>query len=246
MGTYLGLVSLDLATKAQQAIPLANGQGQSVSVAPDGARAYVATYGGRSIAIVDTTSDKVIANVPLGRTAMDVAVSPDGRTVYAAVEDYNATDLGNISVIDAARATITRTIATPPYAGRNYVTVSPDGLTLYADGRSGSQNPSLEMLNAQEGTVSGYIAVGVNNPVIGAFSRDGTTAYVTETASTDLFVVDTVSRTVSRTIPLDTVPTSVALDPTGRFAYVASLSVARVYPESDTSAPGFVYVVELS
>lgn len=251
VGTYSGLVSLNLATKTQRAIPLVKGHGQSVAIAPNGRRVYVATYDGRSIAVVDTASEQMIANVPVGRTAMDVAISPDGSTVYAAVFDYNAigtnTDYGNISVIDAARATITMTIATPPQPGRNFVTVSRNGSALYTDGGSSSQIPSLEVLNAQSGTVSGYIAVGVNNPIIRALSRDGKIAYVTEAASKDLFVVDTVSRTLSRTIPLDTLPTSVALDPTGRIAYVATYGVSHsVVGAAPASTSGFVYVIALS
>jgi len=248
VGTSFGLVALDLTTKVQRPISLAKGQGESVAVTPDGSRAYVATGDGRSIAVVDTARDEVIANVQLGRTAQDVAVSPDGTIVYAAVFDYTGgePDRGNITIIDAASSMIAETITTPPYPGRDYADLSPDGSFLYSDGFSGAGEPSLEIIDTRSRGVVGYIPVGINNPIIGAFSKDGSFAYVTESSSPSLFVVNLTSRSIAKTFPLDAVPSGVTADPAGEFAYVISSGLPNISPGVSITEPGVVYVVRLA
>jgi len=69
--------------------------------------AYIANYDDGTVSVIDTTKDKVIATVPVGRFPEYVAVSPDGATAYT------LSDSG-IVVIDTKKNNVTATISPPP------------------------------------------------------------------------------------------------------------------------------------
>src|ERR1700687_5834557 len=102
-----------------------------VSAAPSWATpfAYVgSTAGGsRSVKVIDTATDTVVATVPMDVGVGGVAVSPDGSRVY--VTPYS------IKVIDTATNTVTATI--PNLGTTSYPTVSPDGTRLYVLNHTG-------------------------------------------------------------------------------------------------------------
>ncbi|MCW2859590.1 MAG: beta-propeller repeat protein [Actinoallomurus sp.] len=56
-----------------------------------------------------TRADTITANVPVGEGAFDVALSPDGRSAYAAVLGP-----GNVSVIDTRSHRVSRTVSVGP------------------------------------------------------------------------------------------------------------------------------------
>jgi YVTN family beta-propeller protein len=76
------------------------GEGQrpmGVAVSPDGSRAYVGTGRGKTLAVIDTAKDEVVAVVPdVGERVWGVGVTPDGKFVYTANGPSN-----DVTVIDA-------------------------------------------------------------------------------------------------------------------------------------------------
>jgi YVTN family beta-propeller protein len=108
---------------------LVDSRPRDAAFSPDGARAYVTTEIGRTVAVVDTAAHKVIhtIRVPRGENVkpMGVAVSGDGRRVYV------ATGRGNtVVVFDAASY---EPVATIPVGQRVWgLALAPGGRKLYA------------------------------------------------------------------------------------------------------------------
>jgi YVTN family beta-propeller protein len=157
-----------------------------VSIAVDPGARLAGAVGGPWLTLIDATSDTVIDSFMVGderSELFDVAFSPDGRTAYV-------TDLRGsvVSVIDT------------------------EGRTVVA-------------------------SVDVPSPLSVAITPDGTAAYVTTLSG--VCVLDTVTNTVSATVPLPETSSagSVAVTPDGRWVYVLS---------SEPERKGAVFVIDTS
>ena len=85
-----------------------------IAITPDGKHAYVTTFGpngSNPVAVIDTPSNTVVANIPVGIGAAGVAISPDGTRAYVTVAT-NTTGIGNgiVSVIDTSNNSVVTTI----------------------------------------------------------------------------------------------------------------------------------------
>lgn len=105
-------------------------------LSPDGVRLYLAKEGGNTLSIIDTRTNTVAAIIPIGNNPVALAVSPDGRTVYAGLK------LGDITLVDVASRHVTSI-----HTGGNPledIAVTADGRTLYvAVGFSGLRKVDL-------------------------------------------------------------------------------------------------------
>ena len=61
-----------------------------------------------NVSVIDTASNKVVATVEVGNGPDGVAVTPDGKHVYVAIENLSST---RVSVIDTATNTVVATVA---------------------------------------------------------------------------------------------------------------------------------------
>lgn len=76
--------AIDTATNLVLGQPIPVGQGPvDVAISPDGKRAYVANLVGESLSIVDTQARATLLELKGITEALGVAVTPDGKTVYA-------------------------------------------------------------------------------------------------------------------------------------------------------------------
>jgi YVTN family beta-propeller protein len=103
------LIVVDAAKKTiQAAIELADGKGLPHMVAVDHEElaAYVANSGNGTISVIDLPSRKELAQVPIGGVPMGLALTSDGRTLFAT----NRTADG-VAVIDTAAAKVKRIVA---------------------------------------------------------------------------------------------------------------------------------------
>ncbi len=97
-----------------------------VAVAPDGSRYYFTDEAERSLDAVDTKTLRIIRRVPLSGHPNNVAISKDGRRVYAAI----AVAPGAVDVIDTASLEKVKSIPTKGALHNVYVT--PDGKYVVA------------------------------------------------------------------------------------------------------------------
>ena len=96
------------------------------AVAPDGSRYYITNEAESTVDIVDGKSLKILKRVPLTNHPNNIAVSKDGKRVYAAI----VAGAGAIDVIDAATMTRVKSIRTEGGIHNTYVT--PDGKFVVA------------------------------------------------------------------------------------------------------------------
>src|SRR5215472_18463561 len=94
--------------------------------APDGSRLYITDEAESTLDIADLKTLKVIKRIPLTNHPNNVAVSQDGKRVYAAI----VAGAGAIDVIDTATLTRVKTIRTQGGIHNTYVT--PDGRFVVA------------------------------------------------------------------------------------------------------------------
>jgi len=96
------------------------------AAAPDGTRLYVTNEAESTLDVADLKTLKVIKSIPLTNHPNNVAVSKDGKRVYAAI----VAGAGAIDVVDATTLTRVKSIRTE--GGIHNVYVTPDGKFVVA------------------------------------------------------------------------------------------------------------------
>jgi DNA-binding beta-propeller fold protein YncE len=200
--TATAVIDTDTATLAA-AVP---GAANHVVLTPDGSVAYSSHTATDTVRAIDTTTDSDVAIIAAGDAPSDLAMAPDGATLYVTL------GTGEIAVVDTTTNTTTRTIAVP---GADALAVSPDGSTLYVAAGA------VQVVDVATGSITATIALGGSAGGI-VVSPDGARAYVTEHYLFDgnVAVLDLASNTVSSTLFFGSVPGAIAMSPDGRRVYV--------------------------
>jgi YVTN family beta-propeller protein len=177
---------------------------------------YVPNEYDNTVSVIDTSSDTVVATIPVGGTFADTAaISPDGAFVYVASES------GQVAVISTATNSVVTVIPVP---GDLYtVAVSPDGSLVYAANVGKS---AVSVIDARTNTLITNITVG-GGPYGIAFSPDGTRAYVASESGT-VSVISTATNSVLTTINVGLTPTMIAVSPDGSLVYVSNFGSGTV------------------
>ena len=144
---------------------------------PARARVYITDTTSNSVVVIDTTTLKVVATVGTGSRPVDMAVSPDGNTLYVA---NNGSTLSAISLLDlntlAVRGTFS--LANAPLAlaagqdGRLYVSASADGFAS-----------AIYQLDSTTGAVQTTFNTGYYDNNLLTISPDLNTLYVANNTS---------------------------------------------------------------
>jgi len=222
-----GTVSvIDVETKAVVAtISLSAGSSPSrLAVSPDGMRVYVAT--GSALAVIDTATNTVtIPAIPVGFGTRSVALTPDGRFAYVAVQFD-----GRVAVVDTTANAVVASVVTGGQP--TGLKVTPDGSRVYvADSLRGLL---LAIDTATNSVVGPIVPVGMN-PQDLEISRNGARVYVSNFNSATVSVIETASNTVEATIGVGFFPYGMDTTTDGRTLYVvADGSVAVIDTATDT------------
>ena len=214
---------IDLASGTVSASVEGVGKGSvAVAVAPDGRRAYVASFEAGNISVVDTATDAVISTIALApySNLVGIAITPDGRKVYVA--DSSA---DQVVVIDTATDTVSKTIPLGPGSGPRPVAISPDGRWAYvAEDEAGE----VAVIDTATDTVSKTIPLppATAPPMALAITPDGRRLYGVGLAIggfglAAVTVIDTATDVVSATfsLPGESGAFGIAISPDGRWAY---------------------------
>jgi len=180
---------------------------------PDGTRLYATTFYG--VSVIDTSSNQIIASVPVGQNT-GVAVHPDGTRLYV------ARVYGDVEVIDTATNAVTVTV---PLGGvPSGIAVHPDGTRVYV---ANGGNQSVSVIDAASNTVIATLATaGASYGV--AVHPDGTRLYATSYSSNTVTVFDTATNMVMSTLAVGSAPVAVGVHPDGRRLYVANYNADTV------------------
>jgi YVTN family beta-propeller protein len=163
-------------------------------------RAYVPNAGSNSVSVIDTSSNTVVATVPVGANPVNVAVTPNGGRAYVANAGSNS-----VSVINTGTNTMVATVL----VGANPVNVAitPNGASAYVANAGAS---SVTVINTATNTVVATIPVGPNPAKI-AITANGASAYVTDAGSNTVSVINTATNTVTATVLVGFNPVDVAI-----------------------------------
>jgi len=179
----------------------------------DAKRAYVSAVSAAydSIEVIDTSSNTVIATYPLALSVSDLAVSSDGKYVYASRNGDRGGDIavldtstGRIDVLELAPGTTTECVRVSSDGGRLYVgTNGPAGGQLVVLGARSRRKNSTNSTRPT-GNLRVIDTVGIGLPIRDvALSPDGSVAYVASSCpelGPDLSVVVDVIDTRNRKI----------------------------------------------
>ncbi len=187
---------------------------QFVALTPNGAKAYVSNYNGASVSVIDTATHAVTSTITGIAVPRQIVISPDGSTAYVASYGSN-----QIEVIDTATDSITTTI---PVSGSPWgMAMTPDGTTIYATRDQGG----LFVVNTTTNAVTQMFTTGISSDTTNVtLSPDGLTAYVTDTSSNDMQLIDLATGAVKQTvsIPSPGDPFGLAFTKDGSKLYVAN------------------------
>ncbi len=216
-----GFAFVDLATGAVAKRVALGGQGMGVAMSRDGARCYVAVHqsGGDRLVAVEHVGARISGEVPIGERAFGVYLSPDGKTLY--VPEHDAFSL---SVIEASSLKKRHTIPLRPlgegaFDKPHYLAMISDGATLFLP----FQGRALVTIATSTFTVVSHpLAISAHQHGI-AISPDGGRLYLANNvfgSQGSLSEVDAKTFRELRRIPLGKDHEQVALDSTGRRAYL--------------------------
>lgn len=175
---------------------------------------YVTNVDDNTVSVIDTSSDTVVATIPVGGFPDGIATTPDGTHAYV-TNGFDST----VSVIDTASNTVAATI--PVGSAPSAVAVTPDGTgPNEIDVRR--HQPLAYVTNEADNTVS--VIDTASNTVVAtipvrqepngvAITSDGIRAYVTNKLDDSITVIDTSNNAVVATIPGFILPAGVAITP---------------------------------
>jgi YVTN family beta-propeller protein len=150
----------------------------------------------------------------------ELAMSPDGRTVYATLEGANA-----VAVVDRLSRALRRTIAVPS---------RPNGLCVVGTGLAvacGEVEGRVVLLDPESGSVIRTFKAG-HSPRSPVVSADGRVLYVCNRFSNDVSVIDLGRGATIARAPMPREPYDAALTPDGR-----TLVVSNLLPHDPANGP---------
>ncbi len=218
--------------------------------------AYVPDYASNTVRAINTTNNKVIANIPVGANPGFVAISPDGKKVYVgnvsgrslSIINTQTNQAKDISIFDDPTALIFSNDGTRAYvAGASgqctVIDVANDAVLTALTFPSGGAGIALSndgkwiyATNLANGDIrvydTGNNLPSINIPAQGAryavTSPDGQKIYFSGSYTNTVYVIDVATNTLSATIDLTADAEGIAISPDGSRIYVTNQSAGTV------------------
>ena len=174
-----------------------------------GPKVYVGNFKDNTVSVIDTSTGKVVATVPVASGPHGMTITKDGKWVYVSGDTSS-----QVSVIDTATDRVAQTIE---------VGKGPHGSALTLDGRrllvTVNGEDKVVFIDTAKRTVTGSVEVAKPHTV--AVHPNGKLAYVTsqQPGKFALAVVDLAKRTVVRTVALDKPPRDLEFGYDGKALY---------------------------
>jgi YVTN family beta-propeller protein len=195
---------------------------------PTAFRLYVSNEVSGDLSIIDSSTYKVLATVPLGKRPRGIHPSPDRKTIYIAVSGSPVAGPGvdestlpppdrsadGVAVFDVKQNKVVRTI----HAGADpeNFDVSPDGTQLFV---SNEDTAEVSIVDVASGTVVQSFKMG-EQPEGVKVTPDGKFVWVTSEEDGEISVLDLKAGKIVDTFKVGHRPRSIAFLPDGSRAYV--------------------------
>ncbi|MHB1711482.1 MAG: hypothetical protein ACYCV7_08775 [Acidimicrobiales bacterium] len=222
---------------------------EGVALSPDGTTLYVAQttdYGpnvGRTIAVVDTATDKVTGSIDLGAPLRpySLAITPDGSTLVAGNANADSIDVIGLGSRPPTVTTVSLS-SVAPNSSPMYIAMAPDGSTVYAYANNSlvpislvtdTPGTPIPLGTVQDGPSSCGVSVSSYNGAQGRVevSPDGSTVAV-GCGNADVDLVDVATQTVTSLQMNQSAIGQVddtAFTPDGQSALVAGFDTDEIY-----------------
>ena len=144
---------------------------------PDGSTLYCSNWASDSVSVIDTATNAVTATIAVGDNPNDMVLAKDGRLFVCCSND------NTVVVIDTKRGRAVDTIVTslhenaPEGSTPNALALDPNGETLYIANADNYNVCVVEIEDAAESTVLGFIPTGWYPSALG-MSADGAKLYI--------------------------------------------------------------------
>ena len=215
--------------------------GRTASAADSGAALLVvANKGDQTLSIVDPTSGKQIAAVPVGgTTGHEVAVSPDGKSAWVPIYGNSGvgqpgTDGQTISVIDLPSRKLVGQIELKQPSRPHCAVFGPKDGRLYV---TTELTQTIQVIDPATRTIVDSVPTGAAESHMMVLSSDGKRAYTANVGTGTVSVIDLQARKVVKVIPVAKVVQRIAISPDGRWLFTADQTkpqVAVVDTETNT------------
>lgn len=188
---------------------------EQFDVSPDGKLLFVANEDSASMSIVDVYKEVVTHTLPVGAEPEGVKVSPNGKFVYVTSE----TD-STVTVIDLQTIRVLKVFKV---GGRpRSVAFLPDGSRAYVTGETGGSVTVVDAVKHEPIKDIQIGEIGAIRPMMVVISSDSRKAYVSTGRGHKIFVLDTVTNTVSGSLEVGARPWGITLSPDGKKLYSAN------------------------
>lgn len=171
---------------------------------------YVTSQGAGALVALGPGATAAGTPIPVSRSPAQVTAGPGGRLYLT------HPDAGQVTILDAARGSVVRTIPVPgqPFG----IAVSADGANLFVGDWSGNR---VLRLSAETGALAASVAVG-REPAALILDRRGM-LYVADRESRQVSVVDTARMERIARVPVGEAPFALALNAAQDRLYVANV-----------------------
>ena len=140
---------------------------------PDGKRIYVSMPSAGQVAVIDTDTFKLVANIDAGRSPTRVLVQPDGRYVWVG-NDARVAEGSGVTLIDTETLKPVKNIATG--VGHHEIAVSDDSRIAWVTNRD---TGSVSVIDVRKLELLRQVELG-GMPLSVAYSSLGKVAYVSD------------------------------------------------------------------
>lgn len=203
-----------------------------IAVSPDGTHLYVSLRS-NTVKVIDTSDLSIIASIPVGVDPTSIVFSSDGALAYV----LNVSSR-SVTVINAESLTPVATISTPANYHVYGLAISPDDTRLYAIGFPSNMTSALYVMDTK--MLTNVHSFPINYAWWGTIivSRDGRRAYLGSSHGNAIEVLDTVSGSRIKSIP-------VSSGNNGQCGFALSADGTRLYATPPVSTiAGKVVVID--
>ncbi len=172
----------------------------NIAVNPIGTYVYVPTYGA-NISIVDTSDNTVSKTLAVGTNPHNASFSPNGT--HAFISNNGSS---NVSVVETAGQTVERTASVG--ANPQGSAVTPDSAFVYVT-NAGPGN--LSLINTSTWAVSTISDASFDGPTFVTIDKDGDYAYVSNSGSNTVTIIDMSDNSITGTITVGNGPEGMAI-----------------------------------